>query len=86
MNQAAQNVDTVLAQTLLGMNVTDQRALDLAMIEADAPRIKAAWGPTPYLGLSLAAAKAAAEPAGLPLFRYLGGPGAHMLPVPAPIS
>jgi enolase len=79
---AAGNVDGELAQVVVGMDATDQRALDLAMIEADGTENKGRLGANAMLGVSLAAAKAAAESAGLPLFRYLGGPGAHTLPVP----
>src|SRR5918911_3597844 len=79
---AVANVDGELAQVVVGMDVTDQRALDLAMIEADGTENKGRLGANAILGVSLAAAKAAAESAGLPLFRYLGGPGAYTLPVP----
>ena len=79
---AAANVDGELAQVVLGMDATDQRSLDLAMIEADGTPNKGRLGANAMLGVSLAAAKAAAESAGLPLYRYLGGPGAHTLPVP----
>src|SRR5215203_175661 len=79
---AVENVNSELAGVVLGMDVTDQRALDLAMIEADGTENKGRLGANTILGISLAAAKAAAESAGLPLFRYLGGPGAYTLPVP----
>jgi enolase len=79
---AADNVDTELAEVVLGMDVTDQRSLDLAMIEADGTDNKERLGANAILGVSLAAAKAAAEAAALPLYRYLGGAGAHTLPVP----
>ncbi|HKH77124.1 MAG TPA: phosphopyruvate hydratase [Rubrobacteraceae bacterium] len=79
---AVENVNSELAGVVLGMDVTDQRALDLAMIEADGTENKGRLGANAILGVSLAAAKAAAESAGLPLFRYLGGPGAYTLPVP----
>jgi len=80
--QAVENVNTELAEVVLGMDVTDQRTLDRVMIEADGTENKGRLGANAILGVSLAAAKAAAESAGLPLFRYLGGPGAHALPVP----
>jgi enolase len=80
--EAVENVNTELAEVVLGMDVTDQRALDMAMIEADGTDNKGRLGANAILGVSLAAAKAAAESAGLPLFRYLGGPGAYTLPVP----
>jgi enolase len=80
--EAVENVNEELAEVVLGMDATDQRTLDLAMIEADGTENKGRLGANAILGISLAAAKAAAESAGLPLFRYLGGPGAYMLPVP----
>jgi enolase len=80
--QAVENVNDVLAEVVLGLDVTDQRVLDLAMIQADGTDNKDRLGANAILGVSLAAAKAAAEAAGLPLFRYLGGPGAYTLPVP----
>src|SRR5918911_3062351 len=79
---AARNVDTELAQVVIGMDATDQRSLDLAMIEADGTENKGRLGANAILGVSLAAAKAAAEAAALPLYRYLGGAGAYTLPVP----
>jgi enolase len=79
---AVENVNVELAEVVLGMDVTEGRALDLAMIEADGTKNKGRLGANAVLGVSLAAAKAAAESAGLPLFRYLGGPGAYALPVP----
>ncbi|MEW6637067.1 MAG: phosphopyruvate hydratase [Actinomycetota bacterium] len=82
VSRAAQNVDAEIAQVVIGMDVTDQRAIDLAMIEADGTENKGRLGANAILGVSLAVAKAAAEAAGLPLYRYLGGPGAHVLPVP----
>ena len=82
VSNAVSNVDGELAQVVVGMDVTDQRSLDLAMIEADGTETKGRFGANAILGISLAAAKAAAEAAALPLFRYLGGPGAYTLPVP----
>ncbi len=79
---AAQNVDTELAQVVIGLDAADQRTLDLAMIEADGTPNKGRLGANAILGVSLAAAKAAAEASALPLYRYLGGAGAHVLPVP----
>ncbi|HZC18128.1 MAG TPA: phosphopyruvate hydratase, partial [Rubrobacteraceae bacterium] len=79
---AAENVNGKLAEVVLGMDVTEQRLLDMAMIEADGTDNKGRLGANAILGVSLAAAKAAAESAGLPLFRYLGGAGAYVLPVP----
>ena len=80
--KAVENVDGELAETVLGMDATDQRALDLAMIAADGTDNKGRLGANAMLGVSLAAAKAAAESATLPLYRYLGGAGAYTLPVP----
>src|SRR5215216_2903388 len=80
--RAVENVNTELAEVIVGMDVTEGRALDIAMILADGTENKERLGANAILGVSLAAAKAAAESAGLPLFRYLGGPGAYTLPVP----
>ena len=80
--EAVENVNMELAEVVLGMDVTEGRALDMAMIEADGTENKGRLGANDILGVSLAAAKAAAESTGLPLFRYLGGPGAYTLPVP----
>ncbi len=82
VRNAAENVDGELAQVVIGMDATDQRALDLAMIEADGTDNKGRLGANAMLGVSLAAAKAAAESAALPLYRYLGGAGGYTLPVP----
>ena len=67
---------------LLGFDATDQRLVDQAMIDLDGTDNKGSLGANAILGVSLAVAKAAADSAGLPLFRYLGGPNAHVLPVP----
>jgi enolase 1/2/3 len=82
VQDATSNVDGELAQVVVGMDATDQRTLDLAMIEADGTENKGRLGANAILGVSLAAAKAAAEAAALPLYRYLGGAGAYTLPVP----
>ncbi len=82
VRNAAENVDGELAQVVIGMDATDQRALDLAMIEADGTDNKGRLGANAMLGVSLAAAKAAAESAALPLYRYLGGASGYTLPVP----
>jgi enolase len=79
---ASENVDTELAQVVIGLDAADQRTLDLAMIEADGTPNKGRLGANAILGVSMAAAKAAAEASALPLYRYLGGAGAHTLPVP----
>jgi enolase len=67
---------------LLGEDADEQRLIDFAMIDLDGTPDKSRLGANAILGVSLAAAKAAAESAQLPLFRYLGGPNAHLLPVP----
>jgi enolase len=82
VSRAVANVDGELAQVVVGLDATDQRTLDLAMIGADGTENKGRLGANAILGVSLAAAKAAAESAGLTLYRYLGGAGAYTLPVP----
>jgi len=79
---AVKNVNERIAPMLLGMNVTEQRAIDAAMIELDATPNKAEIGANAMLAVSLAVAKAAAEYGGAPLYRYLGGANASLLPVP----
>ncbi|MFJ2755397.1 phosphopyruvate hydratase [Nocardioides sp. NPDC087217] len=84
--KGVQNAVTAVVETLApaieGLDADDQRAIDQAMIEADATPNKAKAGANAILGVSLAVAKAAADSAGLSLFRYVGGPNAHVLPVP----
>ncbi len=80
--QAVQNVNEKLADELCGMDALDQAGLDQRMIELDGTENKKNLGANAILGVSLAAAHAAAEHAGLPLFRYLGGVGARLLPAP----
>ncbi|WP_018351682.1 phosphopyruvate hydratase [Longispora albida] len=81
VEQAIGNVSAI-AEELIGYDATDQRAIDAKMIDLDGTPNKGNLGANAILGVSLAVAKAAAESAGLPLFRYLGGPNAHLLPVP----
>jgi len=71
-----------IAPELLGHEASDQRLIDQALIDLDGTPNKARLGANAILGVSLAVAKAAAKSADLPLFRYLGGPNAHLLPVP----
>ncbi|TDC53081.1 phosphopyruvate hydratase [Jiangella ureilytica] len=71
-----------VAPELLGFEASDQRLIDQALIDLDGTPNKGKLGANAILGVSLAVAKAAAESAALPLFRYLGGPNAHLLPVP----
>ena len=80
--KAVESVNTELARELIGLDATDQASLDRAMLELDGTPNKARLGANAILGVSLAGAKAAAEECGLPLYRYLGGPGACVLPVP----
>jgi len=82
VKKACDNVGSILAPAVLGRNVFDQAGLDLAMLAADGTPNKAKAGANAILGVSLAAARAAAEDLGLPLYRYLGGAGARVLPVP----
>jgi enolase len=79
---AVDNVNNKLADELCGMDALDQTALDYRMIELDGTENKKNLGANAILGVSLANAKAAANHAGLPLFRYLGGVGARLLPAP----
>jgi len=82
VSQAVENVNEILADELLGYDVFDQRAIDQAMIDVDGTANKGKIGANAILGVSLAAAHAAAECAGQPLYRYIGGVNAHTLPVP----
>ncbi len=80
--QACHNVETEIADALIGLDVFDQVILDRAMIDLDGTDNKSRLGANAILGVSLAAAKAAAEISGQSLFRYLGGTNAKTLPVP----
>ena len=80
--QAVDNVNSKLADELCGMDALDQVALDYRMIELDGTENKKNLGANAILGVSLANARAAADHCGLPLFRYLGGVGARLLPAP----
>jgi enolase len=78
-------VDAVLEQIhprLIGMEASEQRLVDQIMLDLDGTPNKAKLGANAILGVSLAVARAAADSSGLPLFRYVGGPNAHLLPVP----
>ncbi|MDQ3468414.1 MAG: phosphopyruvate hydratase, partial [Actinomycetota bacterium] len=75
-------VDTEIAAELRGRDALDQRLIDIALIELDGTETKSRLGANAILGTSLAVARAAAEELGLPLYRYVGGPNAHVLPVP----
>ena len=80
--RAIRNVEETLAPILIGMSAFDQAAIDQRMIEEDGTANKARLGANAILGVSLAVAKAAAESTGQPLYRYLGGVDARVLPVP----
>ncbi len=79
---AVANVNGELADCLIGEDGTDQRRIDFLMLDLDGTENKARLGANAILGVSLAVARAAAQECGLPLFRYVGGPNAHVLPVP----
>ena len=80
--QAVANINGLIAPALRGCNVYDQRSLDRLMVELDGTPTKSNLGANAILGVSLAIAKAAAKACGMPLYRYLGGTNAHILPVP----
>jgi len=80
--RAVDNVNDTIANELIGMQVTEQAAIDRLMIELDGTEHKAKLGANAILGVSLAVAKAASAWLGLPLYRYLGGPNARRLPIP----
>ena len=80
--KAVENVNEEIADELVGFEADDQRLIYQAMIALDGTENKSRLGANAILGVSIAAAKAAAQSAGLPLYRYIGGPNAHILPVP----
>ncbi|WP_455169699.1 phosphopyruvate hydratase [Aegicerativicinus sediminis] len=82
VSKAVENVNTVLAQELLGVSVFEQNLIDRMMIELDGTPNKSKLGANAILGVSLAVAKAAANELGMPLYRYVGGVSANTLPVP----
>ena len=82
VQRAVENVNDVIANEITGMLVTDQAMIDRLMVELDGTPNKGKLGANAILGVSLAVAKAAAAWTGLPLYRYLGGPGARRLPIP----
>ena len=79
---AVENVNTILAEELLGLSIFDQNYIDQLMCELDGTPNKSKLGANAILGVSLAVAKAAANQLGLPLYRYIGGVSANTLPVP----
>jgi enolase len=82
VQKAVSAVNSKLGPAIAGFDADDQRSVDLALLRLDGTPNKAKVGANAILGISLAVAKAAAESANLPLFRYVGGPNAHVLPVP----
>ncbi len=82
VTKAVANVNGTLADALVGMSALDQAAIDAAMIDIDGTPNKKNLGANAILGVSLATAHAAADCTGQPLYRYLGGPGARLLPAP----
>ncbi|MDB5561860.1 MAG: eno [Hyphomicrobiales bacterium] len=82
VTKAVDNVNTVIYSEIQGMDALDQISLDQVLIELDGTPNKSKLGANAILGVSLAVAKAAAESSALPLYRYIGGPNAHVLPVP----
>jgi enolase len=80
--KAVENVNSTIAPELIGLDPRDQEAIDQLMIELDGTPNKGKLGANAMLGVSLAVARAAATSSGLPLYRYLGGPAAKVLPVP----
>jgi len=80
--KAVENVNTLIAEELVGWDAAEQKAIDTALIELDGTPNKSKLGANAILGTSLAVAKAAASSLGLPLYRYIGGVYAHVLPVP----
>ncbi len=80
--QAVANVNDVIAPAIAGEEALDQRAIDAMLLDLDGTPGKSRLGANAILGASLAVARASAQSVGLPLYRYLGGPNAHVLPVP----
>lgn len=80
--KAVKNVNTTIAEALVGMEISEQAAIDQAMIDLDGTPNKAKLGANAILAVSMAVAKAAADEADLPLYRYIGGTNAKTLPIP----
>ncbi len=80
--KAVKNVNDIIAESLIGYDISQQAAIDQAMIDLDGTKNKAKLGANAILAVSMAVAKAAAEEAGLPLYRYIGGTNAKTLPIP----
>ena len=82
VTRAVQNVNGPIAEAIADLDASDQREVDRTLIDLDGTPNKEALGANAVLGASLAVARAAANSSGLPLYRYLGGPNAHLLPTP----
>jgi enolase len=82
VSRAVAHVNGEISDRVVGLDARDQRALDLALVELDGTPTKSRLGANAILGVSLAVAKAAAADAGMPLYRWIGGTNAHVLPVP----
>ncbi len=82
VEKAVANIEDTIYPELVGYEAADQRAVDQKMLDLDGPPDQSNLGANAILGVSLAVARAAADSAGLSLFRYVGGPNAHLLPVP----
>src|SRR5574340_352798 len=80
--KAVEHVNKEIAETLIGWDAIEQKAIDMALLQLDGTPNKSKLGANAILGTSLAVAKAAANALGLPLYRYIGGVYAHVLPVP----
>lgn len=80
--KAVDNVNSIIAPAIIGMDATEQRVVDFALIDLDGTENKSRLGANAILGTSLAIARAVADELELPLFRSIGGPNAHVLPVP----
>ncbi|MBQ5433615.1 MAG: phosphopyruvate hydratase, partial [Treponema sp.] len=80
--KAVENVNKIIAPALKGANVFEQRAIDQKMLSLDGTPTKSKLGANAILGVSLATAQAAAKSLNIPLYRYIGGANAHVLPVP----
>jgi enolase len=82
VEKAVDNVNGPIREALIGFEASEQRLVDQALLDADGTPDKSGLGANAILGVSLAVAKAAADSSELPLYRYVGGPNAHLLPVP----
>lgn len=82
VQKAVDNINNIIAPALLGEDASNQRLIDMKMLELDGTKTKSKLGANAILGVSLAVAKAAADALGMPLYRYIGGTNAHILPVP----